>query len=180
MKNLRIFFIFLLSTAFYACSTINLSYRNGKDIKLGVHSLDKLDGDFFNMPQDTNHIGASFFNNFQHDSVYHQKNLKINVTAITNKTLSLKLFDNSTLVDSLIIKGKTQKGYFRIKREWSTDFIAGPLLWALVEEHKYVGLTKENDLVLINSGGNGIILLILFPFFAANGGQSTNQYHRTK
>ncbi|WKZ76300.1 MAG: hypothetical protein QY303_05245 [Vicingaceae bacterium] len=88
--------------------------------------------------------------------------------------------DNETVIDSLTIKGKYRKGYFKVRTEVKANFIAGPLLWVLAENTKYIGITNDNNLVILNSGGSGFLLLIAFPIFAASGGQTTIEYERQK
>ena len=180
MKSSRIIFLLILTITFCSCSTIRLSHREGKDIQLDNNSLGKLNGNYSNITLDTNHINRTLFNNFRYDSVYKQTNLSVNITPIDNKTINLKLLNNNILIDSLTIKGNYRRGYFKIRRQWNTSFIAGPLLWILGDNFKYLGLTNENNLVIVNSGGGGVMLLIVIPIFAAGGGQLENEYERTK
>jgi hypothetical protein len=88
------------------------------------------------------------------------------------------VLDNEFTIDSLTIKGKYRRGYFKVKRQWDASFIAGPLLWVLGDNFKYVGLTEENKLVIINSGSGGVMLLVAFPIFGAGSGQFENEYER--
>lgn len=180
MKEARILFLLIWTITFCSCSTVRLTNRNGKDKQLDVTSFDKLNGNYSNFTLDTNHINRTLFNNFKYDSVYKQKNLIVALTTIDKKTISLKLLDNGKFVDSVTIKGNYRNGYFKIRRQWNTSFIAGPLLWILGDNLKYLGLTNENNLVIVNSGGGGVMLLIAIPVFAAGSGQFENEYVRAK
>jgi hypothetical protein len=176
----RILIILSLTLLFCSCSTIRLKSRKGKDFHLDVSSSNKLSGDFKNSKNDTINSKKTLYNNFNYDTVYRQKDLIVNITPIDKHIIKLKLLDNETIIDSLTIKGKYRRGYFKVRRQWSTSFIAGPLLWILGDNLKYIGLTKENKLVIIDSGSGGVMLLVAFPIFAASSGQFENEYERTK
>lgn len=163
-----------------SCSTIRLKSRKGKDLHIDASSFDKLSGDFKNSKNDTIHFRRTLYNNFNYDTVYRQKDLIVNITPIDKNKIILKVFDNETPIDSLTIKGKYRRGYFKMRRQWSTSFLAGPLLWGLGDNLKYLGLTKDNKLVIINSGSGGVMLLVVFPIFAAGSGQFENEYERKK
>jgi hypothetical protein len=45
---------------------------------------------------------------------------------------------------------------------------------------KYIGLTKENNLVILNSGNSGVMFALFFPVFAAGSGQFVNEYNRVE
>jgi hypothetical protein len=163
-----------------SCSTIRLKDRIGKDLRLDANSIDKLSGDFKNTKNDTIYFNKTLYNNFNYDTIYRQKDLTINFTPIGKNKIKLKAFDKETAIDSVTIKGKYRKGYFKVRRQINTNFIAGPLLWVLSENTKYIGLTKDDNLVIMNSGGSGLLLLIVLPIFAAGGGQTDVEYERQK
>ena len=145
---------------------------------LDKSSFAALSGSFNNTKNDTVHFQRTLFSNFDYDLDYSQKNLIINLTPVDKHQIKLKVLDNAFTVDSLTIKGKFRRGYFKVRRQWDASFIAGPLLWVLGDNFKYVGLTKENKLVIINSGSGGVMLLVAFPIFGAGSGQFENEYER--
>jgi hypothetical protein len=163
-----------------SCSTIKLKNRKGLDIHLDANSSYKLNGDFKNSKIESNKFQRTLYNNFNLDTIYRQKNLIVNITHIDKKNIKLKAIDNQFTIDSLTIKGKYRRGYFKMKRQWSTSFIAGPLLWILGDNLKYLGLTKDNKLLIIDSGSGGVMLLVAFPILGAGSGQYENEYERTK
>lgn len=180
MTNRRILVFLSLILIATSCSSIKLESRIGLDIQLNANSFDKLNGDYKNSNQDTSKSNKSLYNNFNYDSIYKQKHLIVNFTSIDKHKIKIKVLDKETVIDSLTLKGKYRRGYFKIKRQWSTSFLAGPLLWMLAEDLKYLGLTKENKLVIIDSGGGGVMLFIAFPIFAAGHGQFENVYEQAK
>ena len=178
MTRNSILLIFSLALLICSCSTIKLKSRKGKDIHLDKSSFDTLSGSFKNTKNDTVHFQRTLFSNFDYDTVYNQKNLIVNFTPVDKHQIKLKVLDNEFTIDSLTIKGKYRRGYFKVRRQWDASFIAGPLLWVLGDNFKYVGLTKENKLVIINSGSGGVMLLVAFPIFGAGSGQFENEYER--
>lgn len=163
-----------------SCSTVRLKNRKGLDIHLDANSFDKLSGNYKNSKNDTTYLRRTLYNNFNYDTLYRHKDLIVNITSIDKNKIKLKVFDNETAIDSLTIKGKYRKGYFKARREVNANFIAGPLLWVLAENTKYIGLSNDNNLVIMNSGDCGYLLLIAFPIFAAGGGQTEIEYERYK
>lgn len=161
-----------------SCSTISLKTRNGLDVELEANSFDQLRGNFNNTVNDTMNVHKTLYSNFNDDTIYIQKNLIVSVAPIDRKTIKLTLLDNETVIDSLTISGRYRRGYFKIKRQWSTRFIAGPMLWVLGDNFKYLGVTKENKLVILDSGGGGVMLLLALPIFAAGGRQTEVVYER--
>ena len=180
MKRNRIIFFLSLTLFVCSCSTVRLKSREGLDIHLESNSFYKLRGNYKNSENDTLNFRKTLYSNFNYDSLYRQKDFVVNCTPIDKNTIKLKVLDKQTTVDSLIITGKYRRGYFKIKRQWSTSFIAGPLLWTLGDNLKYIGLTKENKLVIIDSGIGGVMLLVAFPIIANGSGQFENEYERTK
>lgn len=176
----RITIFLSLTMLVCSCSTVRLKSRIDKDQYLDVNSFDKLSGDFKNSKDDTIYHYSTLYNNFNYDTLYRQKDLIVNFKPIDKNIIKLKVFDNETAIDSLTIKGKYRKGYFKVRRQVKASFIAGPLLWVLAENTKYIGLTKDNNLVVMNSGGSGFLLLIAFPIFAAGGGQTNIEYERQR
>jgi len=180
MTRNSILLIFSLAFLICSCSTIKLKSRKGKDIHLDKSSFVALSGSFKNTKNDTLPFQMELFSNFNYDTPYSQKNLIINFTPVDKHELKLKVFDNEFTVDSLTIKGTYRRGYFKVRRQWSASFIVGPLVWILGDNFKYIGLTNENNLVILNSGSGGVMLLVAFPIFGAGSGQFENEYERIK
>jgi hypothetical protein len=161
-----------------SCSSAKLSARYNKDVELNDSNFDQLKGNYSNFTTDTIHRNRTLFSNFQTDTLYSKSAYTVEIIPIGNKMLELRLNRNDTLMSSIRINGKYRKGYFKVKRQWNSEFIVGPLVWLLGDNLKYVGLTKSDDLVILSSSG-GVMLLIVFPIFAA-GTQNENVYARKK
>ena len=167
-----------LTILVWSCSVIKLKDRKGLDVYLDANSFDKLGGSYKNSQKDTTYSKRTLYSSFNSDTLYKQENLIVNIIPIDQNNIKLKLLDNGTTIDSLTIKGRYRKGYFKVRREVDANFIAGPLLWVLAENKKYIGLSNDHNLVVLNSGGSGLLLLVAFPIFAAGGRQTVIEYQR--
>lgn len=161
-----------------SCSTVKLQNRKDLDIELDANSLDKLSAYYKNTSNDTTYARKSLYYGFDDDTLYKRDDLMVKIKPIDKKNIQFKIFDNGIAIDSISIKGKYKKGYFKVKRQLKTDFIVGPLLWILSENLKYIGLTNDNNLVVINSGGSGFLLFVVVPTFSAGGVPTAIEYER--
>ena len=181
-------FIFLtLLTS--SCSTVNLTPRKGKDISLTPTDYLKLKGTYSNQTLDTNRYNfkRGLFENFTLDTLgRRQSGFYSEIIPVDERTLTVnlyrhdKIYIQDELIKSITLKGGFKRGYFKVKRKYPTKFIAGPLLWILGEHQSYIGLTKDNNLVVLDSGGAGVLLLVIVPFFVAGGDRHDYEYSRTK
>lgn len=183
MKISTTIFKILLPFLITSCTTVNLAARRGKDIQLNTTDYTKLKGTFSNLSIDTNRFNfkRTLFENFTLDTLgRRQQQFYVDIIPVDDKTLTVNLYENGLLVKNLNIKGKFKDGYFKVKRQYTTKFIAGPLLWVLGEHRNYIGLTKDNNLVVLDSGGAGVLLLAVFPCFVAGGDKHDYEYIRSK
>lgn len=178
MRKASILIFSSVMLLFCSCSTIHLKDRKEKDKYLSSSSYDELNGSYNNLKHEATTLHKTLLSNFDHESPHNQKDLIVKVDTPNENTIVLSVVDNETVIDSLIIKGRYRRGYFKLRREWRSNFIAGPLLWVLASKMKYIGLSKENQLVIIDDGGGGTMFLVVFPIFAAGTGQSINEYER--
>lgn len=159
-----------------SCSMISLKSRKGKDFHLNNNSFNQLSGYYRNPKKDTSNL--KLHRNFDFINVSENRNLVVNINSFNKNRLNLKLLNKGLVIDSLILKGKYSRGYFKLKQKWNADFIFGPLLWTLGDEMKYIGLTKDNKLVIINSGVGGTMLFLVMPIMSAGSGQVVYEYER--
>lgn len=180
-----LFFMVLIAS----CSTVNMTARNGKDIPLTSSDYLKLKGTFSNQSLDTNRFNfkRTLFENFTFDTLgRRQTDFYAEVLPVDEKTVTINLYRydkldiQDVLIKSMTLKGKFKRGYFKVKRQYVKKFIAGPFLWVFGEHQNYIGLTKENNLVILESGGSGVLLLVVLPFFVAGGDKHDYEYTRTK
>ena len=155
----RIFLFYCLFLM--SCSSIRLAGRVEKDISLT--NQEKLKGEFSKIDTFKNGkiVKYDLFINLQND-----------------KVLDFKLYYNDSLTRNEKLNGRIKRGYFKVKRRYMIDFIVGPLIWVLSDNIKYIGLTKENNLVIINSSSASLFLIVL-PIMVG-GNQQEIEYFRIK
>lgn len=163
-----------------SCSVIRVKGRAAKDQQLDATNYQQLNGTFSMGLTDStaNFYERPLWMHFSSDTLIDPHNWKVKLKAPHAKTLQVSIYQNDSLVDETRVKGRFHNGYFKTRRQFRANGIAGPLLWVLTEDFKYVGLTNENNLIVLNSGGSGFLLLVAIPMFAAGGGQFSNEYER--
>jgi hypothetical protein len=152
-----------------SCSSINLKQRKDRDIYLDHSNFNQLTGkystyrDYFN----ANSI-LSPFSSVRLDSLINDSSFKINVEANGLDELRIGFFLNDSLITRTTLKGKYRRGYFSPKRKWIAKMAVGPLVWVFGSHTNLIGLTNENDLIIVSSRG-GLSIVIAMPVFAAGG-----------
>ncbi len=114
------------------------------------------------------------------DTASYEEELIVELTPINNYSIELSYYHSDTLINSKIVRGKYQKGYFMEKLDVNTSFPIGPLLWVLAYNRRCIGLSNQDNLVLINSGWSAMGIMVLFPVFADGADQYQNEYLRIK
>ena len=126
----------------------------------------------------SDYSNRTLFGNFETDTVNAGIEKVVQIAQLDAKRLELSLYSSDHLLSSTTLKGRFKRGYFKVRRRCKTNFIAGPILWVIAEDFQYIGLTNENSLVVLNSGGSGLLLFVVVPVFAGGGGNFWNEYKR--
>lgn len=169
-----------LSLLLASCSTVNLNNRKGKDVALSKDSYHQLEGVFYNGTIDSLPKRYSLYSQLKYDTTHQPQHLEVRVTPIDAESIRFELLENNKVIDTLKINGKYHKGYFKAKRNRNTTFIAGPLLWIISDDFKCLGLSNSSNLVVVNSGGSGIMWFTILPIYSAGRGQSETEHARIK
>ncbi len=150
------------------------------DIELTATDYEKLKGSYANSPIDTSKYYHTLYRNFRNDTIgTKQKQYTVEISPISANRIALKLNHNDVLVKTLNLKGKFKNGYFRVKRKLNAEMIFGPI-WTFTEHLNYIGLSKDYNLVIFNSGGMGISMITIIPVFVAGGDRYNHEYLRIK
>jgi hypothetical protein len=173
------FNIFVISVLFSSCSTVNLASRKEKDLQINFADSVNLKGRYSNLAMDTVYSDKTLFNIFRDDNFGKEKSFVVDLIPINNKAIKINLIDQDSILKSVTLKGKYKKGYFRVKRDYNSNFIFGPLIWVLGEHRNFIGLTKTNNLVILDSGGQSFLLFVIFPFFGGSGNSIELEYKKT-
>jgi hypothetical protein len=181
MKNSTKLFLLSLFLLFSSCRTINLTTRKGKDKMLGATDFSKFNGVYANIPTHTVALQKTLFCAFtkgDKDTVCRQKKYEVKLVSDHPEKLTLHLQNEGVTLKSLTLKGKYKKGYFKINRQLIFDGILGPLFWVFGSNTSYIGLTRDNDLVVLNSGGTGVLFILVMPISVSGNDQENMEYKR--
>ena len=166
----------ILGLLLFSCSSYKFKYREGKDLKLTKNNSEELNGSYMDAPIDSLYYSKNFFEHFNTDTLLENKQCNFEIKVLDEKHLKVELIEDGNVIDSIIIKGKYSKGYFKLKKTFSAEFVLGPILWGIGDDIKYIGLTKSKDIVLLNAYG-GVMFLVIMPLRGAES-SSFNIYRR--
>ncbi len=137
--------ILFITILILSCGSVKSISNN--DFHLSKASKNKLDGIYSIKNLDSLHHKMTLLNHFKEiDSKVSIDNVKL--TTLNNKTIKVICISGEKSIDSLIINGKYKNGYFKIKNKIKADFIAGPLLWTLNSDRKYIGIKNSESLII--------------------------------
>lgn len=149
-----------------SCSTIEKIDRKGKDKILDASNLPLITGAYSNAHQllDILKQRESAPKYIKDDSA-----LKVIMTAVDDRTVKLEFSNHNKLLYSKTLKGKIDKGYFKAKPKAVLSLEPlFPILWGPGVYNLSLGLTQDNDLVVLESH-TGIALVTFLPLFAGGG-----------
>ena len=179
MKKLSYIILAGLFTSLYSCSSVNHLKRADKDIPLNSDIFMLLSGSYSNNSSDSTGHGHSFWKSFDTATCFNYTNYKITITVNDLNTLKLKLYYEDSVASVNMLHGHFINGYFVVDREWSTQVIGGPLLWYLTNNLRYIGINKNNNLVLLDGEKKVLVFLMLLPIQIKKM-QYENEYKRIK
>jgi len=170
---IQFLFLSLLSFYFTSCSTVGQIKRDNKDMVLDTSNFHRLDGSYFNSIELLRNLHNREFlaTNLNVESVI------LNVKTVTKKSIKLDFESNGKTIKTIKLYGKYKNGYFVTMPKLSISLLPlFPIFWGPGTYNLSLGLTKENNLVFLESHG-GIVLLVIVPVFGG-GGQSDCEIKR--
>ncbi len=150
-----------------------------QDQFLSKEQLAALNGRFYNKNIDTVYReGHSLWATLQpdHPPIVNGDQAIVTFEVLNEKRIKASLLRNDSLIETKRLKFRVKKGFLDTRKYYSAGMIFGPLLWGLSSEDNCIGLTVENNLVIVNSKG-GVAMLLFMPTFGA-GHQTTTEYIR--
>ncbi len=104
---------------------------------------------------------------FVFDSFKNIQNLKIELKSISGKVLLVKLYEDSTVKDSVYIKGKFKDSSFIFKTKRNIVMLF-PLFWDYnILKYKFVFDGNKN--ICLKEYGESYVFITIAPIMAANG-----------
>ncbi len=152
----------LLTLTLFSCSSIGLKGRRDKDVSITSENSGLLLGSYFMV------------------DTFHNANdtISIIIDSINRNSIFYSFSDSSKQIKKGTFKGHFKKGYFRVKKEYNFTFLFGPLLYLIQDDYRYIGLSKNGELVQVKTYPGGVLLLIAIPVGAAGGGQYEEIFKR--
>jgi len=163
-------FLALLITS--SCSTIDKIDRKGQDLPIDANNFQKLNGSFSK--------GANLFDLLNDRKAFPKKlktdsTMVVTISVINNKAIKLEFVTEGKTVNTTTLNGSFVKGYFS-NTKISVFLKFFPLLWGPGSHELRLGLTKDNNLAVLESHG-GIAIFLVLPFFGG-GGEGTFELKR--
>lgn len=183
IKNAN-FFIFITISCLLclsSCSTISKIDRTGLDIYIEDTNYYKINGKFSNIGNfRSGPVSGSVYNIFYAAKTFH-KRIDNNITSVTikainEKKIELSFLQGDSILKKKILRGKFENGYFSVNTGYSILNPLFPVLWGPTNYKRILGITKNNDLVILDTR-NAIVVLLVIPFWGA-GGDSYNEFMR--
>jgi hypothetical protein len=167
MVNMKTLLL-ILSIFFCSCQSIHFAGRNGKDLNLSENNS-AINHTFNNNTIDSTPYTSSSIWQRLSNKTYKSEYLlhtTVELTMLDKKHIRASLFLGEKTLEERILKGRFKRGYFALNNRLKTAFTAGPLLWEFAGFKIYLGVTKENNLILFETNAGSTAVLILPIFWA--------------
>lgn len=184
-QGMSTFLLIFITLSIYlylsSCSTISKIDRTGMDIYIDDTSYSKINGKYSNIS--INQSGQ--VSNSVYDIIFNYKTFKkridnitatVTIKAINKKKIELCFLQEDSILKRLLLRGKFENGYFSANTRYGLLNPLFPLLWGPANYKKVIGITKNNDLVILHIS-NAIILFLVIPI-TGSGGDRCNEYIR--
>ncbi len=176
--------IFVSITYFFylsSCSTINKINRTGMDIYIDNTNYYKINGKYCNKgTKQTGPVSGFVYDIFYGYKTFHKRidntTATVTIKAINEKKIELCFLQKDSVLKRTLLKGKFENGYFSVNTRYSLINPFFPLLWGPTNYKRIIGITKNNDLVILDTR-NAIVVFLVIPFWGA-GGDSYNEFKR--
>ncbi|POY37453.1 hypothetical protein C3K47_06735 [Solitalea longa] len=162
-----------------SCASINYDQTSCSNIILSDTNSHQLIGMYHNRHTQNEPLFSLLVNGEEkYSSEIHNDSIIFKLIQPTNRSMSVEFYRKDSLVRKKTIQGKFKNGYFLTKAQ--VDFFKPcfPLLWGPGTYKRAIGLTKNKDLIVLESHG-GTAIFIVIPFFAS-GGESSPVYRRVE
>ena len=157
---MKLIFLAFMCLMLFSCSYIRLNGRKDKDIYITDHNSSLLLGSYYI----TDTLRSA------------NDTMLIVIDSVGRKAIFYQYSDSSKQMRHGVYKGHFKKGYFKVKKEYTFTFIFGPLLYMVQDDYLCIGLSRNNELVLVKTYPGSVLLLVAFPVGAAGGGQYEEIY----
>ena len=160
-----------------SCSTISKIDRDEKDLSLCDSNIKTINGTFLNKDLRSKRDIYNLINSSKrHYKSFNTDSVSVKLTLITEKEIELSFIICDSFLTTIRLKGKLKNGYFCAKTKINLISPFFPILWGPGIYYIDIGLTKENDLVILDSESSAAFFIV-FPFFAV-GNENASEFKR--
>jgi hypothetical protein len=162
-----ILFSILISSFLSSCSTISKIDRAGKDYNIDNKSFERINGRYNNRNTQSN---WTIYDMLYDRRLFHKKlkndSVVVVIKAINAKKLELSFVKGNTCFRKQKLRGHYENGYFSVNAKFGFLSPLFPILWGPGTYNMSIGISKNDNLVILESHGGTAIFLVI-PFFAS-------------
>ena len=162
-----ILFTILISSFLSSCSTISKIDRAGKDYNIDNKSVERINGRFNNLNTQSN---WTIYDMLYDRKIFHKKlkndSVVVVIKAINDKKLELSFIKGDSCIRKQKLRGHCENGYFSVNTKFGLLSPLFPILWGPGTYNMSIGISKNDNLVVLESHG-GTAIFLMIPFFAS-------------
>jgi hypothetical protein len=162
--------LFALVPMISSCGSVHVLAKKRDDVFLTAKNRDELNGIYNNssVSSPANTDLYPIWQRLNNKDVYADTidNPRIQFRFVSDRKLSAYVLSGKRVIEEKDFHGRFRHGYFILRNRLKARSMVGPLLWGFAGFRIYVGITKKNELVLLESNCGSAVLLCL-PFFWA-------------
>jgi hypothetical protein len=176
-RYVKIVVLSCLVASKFSCSTIQKINRNEKDVIVDDSNYEILRGSFQNKGIESS---GTVYNMLYDRKLFKEKlrsdSIIVQVNPIDKESLELSFLLKDNILKTTKLKGKYHNGYFKVRTGFGLFSPLFPLLWGPGLYYMNLGITKEQNLMIMESH-SGVAILVVLPFFGS-GGESAFEFKR--
>jgi hypothetical protein len=164
----KILYILILIISLTSCSSVKkaIASENIKEINenkeselTGVYENKSLNGD-----AEIYSLWSTLI--FKAENYENWTDLKVSLKINREKQVVAELMNGEENIASKILKGEIENGYYRIKKQFNSEF-KYILFWILGDSSVKIGITEKKELIVLRES-SGTAFLVAFPVFASD------------
>lgn len=147
-----------------ACSSLPPVNQDHPYTKLTESNFQDLNGAYKIISKDTSYRNLSY-SLLQNDQYRPEPGDRIELNMVDVNQVKISLYQNDTIIDGNIIKGKLENGYFELKNLLKFHLYMG-VFTGYSEQKTRIRLDPNNNL-LVDTAGSGCAFLIFIPIICS-------------
>jgi len=168
-----------LTSLITSCSSVKKATASENTIDIKNDNLSEFIGIYPNKPLNGDAEIFSLWStlNFKAEKYENWAELKVKLKINSENQIIVDLIDNKKIIDTKILKGQIENGYYRIKKQFKSGFNY-IVIWFLGDSSVKIGITENDELIVLRKS-SGIAFLVAFPVFGSDTPLLETKYKRT-